>query len=92
MDVLECVSISTAEDAPLLERFYNELMIPNFPLKEVSRGRGMHNEAGTKQRTRTALSRTRSRSLALPRTRSDVRRVRDCVAGHTAGECVGVLM
>lgn len=35
MDVLECVSISRAEDAPLLERFYNELMIPNFPLKEV---------------------------------------------------------
>jgi hypothetical protein len=35
MDVLECVPIKLPEDAALLQRFYNELMIPNFPLKEV---------------------------------------------------------
>lgn len=35
MDVLQCVQINLPQDLPLLTRFYNELMIPNFPLKEV---------------------------------------------------------
>jgi hypothetical protein len=34
MDVLECVHLRLPEDASLLHRFYTELMIPNFPLKE----------------------------------------------------------
>jgi len=34
MDALECVPIRLPQDLPLLHRFYNELMIPNFPLKE----------------------------------------------------------
>lgn len=34
MDVLECVQLRLPQDKPMLERFYNELMIPNFPLKE----------------------------------------------------------
>ena len=37
MDVLECLNLQMPQDGKMLERFYNELMIPNFPLKEASR-------------------------------------------------------
>lgn len=69
MDVLQCVSISKAEDAPLLERFYNELMIPNFPLKEVNTQQA-HGTAAQHAQPRIHIP----RPLSLPRAPwSDVR-------------------
>lgn len=34
MDVLSCVTLELPKDMALLERFYKELMIPNFPMQE----------------------------------------------------------